>query len=119
MVVKTTGRREPFSREKIERGIQRALEKRNIGQDQIESIVNEIEDEAGLATKHSNEISSRALGEMVLEKLYALDDVAYVRFASVYRNFDNLEGFVQEIQRLSKNQSKKKPPRRVDSGEGT
>jgi transcriptional repressor NrdR len=108
MVVKSNSRREPFTREKIERGIQRALEKRNVSQATIESIVNDIEDQAGLMAKVGNEIPSKQLGELVLSKLYEIDLVAYIRFASVYRNFDNLEGFISEIRGLEKT-----------SGEGT
>jgi len=100
MVVKTNGRREPFSREKLERGIQRAVEKRNISQDQIESLLNTIEDKSALITKSNNELPSRSLGDLVLSELQQLDDVAYIRFASVYRKFENLEGFIEEIQKI-------------------
>lgn len=101
MVVKSTGRREPFNREKLERGITRALEKRPISQLTIEAIVNDIEDESTYVAKSSNEIPSKALGEMVLKKLYDIDHVAYIRFASVYQNFENLEGFIDAIKGLS------------------
>lgn len=101
MVIKTSGRREPFNREKLERGLQRALEKREISQLEIESILNQIEDESMILSKSSHEISSRELGEMVLKKLHDMDDVAYIRFASVYRNFESLEGFISEIQTIS------------------
>ncbi len=101
MVVKSTGRREPFNREKLERGIQRALEKREISQLEIESIINDIEDRSMILSKSSNEVSSRELGEMVLKKLFTIDHVAYIRFASVYRNFENLEGFIEEIKTVS------------------
>lgn len=100
MVIKSNGRREPFNREKLERGLQRALEKRKISQLEIEGILNEIEDRGMIVAKITNEISTKDLGEMVLKKLYAIDHVAYIRFASVYRNFDNLEGFIEEIQSL-------------------
>lgn len=106
MVVKSTGRREPFNREKLERGLQRALEKRKISQLEIESILNDIEDESMLLSKTSNEVSSRELGEMVLKKLFTIDHVAYIRFASVYRNFDNLEGFIEAIKTMSDNAKK-------------
>ena len=100
MVVKTNGRREPFTREKLERGIQRAVEKRNISQDQIESLLNTIEDKAAFITKSTNELPSRSLGDLVLSELQQLDDVAYIRFASVYRKFENLEGFIEEIHKI-------------------
>ncbi len=100
MVIKRDGRREPFDRAKIERGVQRALEKRPVSQMTIENIVNEIEDAAVIAGKANHEISSSVIGEMVLEKLGAIDKVAYIRFASVYRHFDNLDEFVREIKNL-------------------
>ncbi|HUX51732.1 MAG TPA: transcriptional regulator NrdR [Spirochaetia bacterium] len=101
MVIKRTGdRREPFSRQKLERGIQRALEKRPVSQVEIENIINEIEDEAVMKGRGSHEITSHEVGEMVLKKLYAADKVAYIRFASVYRNFEDVEQFIHEIETL-------------------
>lgn len=102
MVIKRTGdRREPFSREKLDRGIQRALEKRPASQVEIENIINEIEDQAVMKGRVSHEITSHEIGEMVLKKLYSADKVAYVRFASVYRNFENVEEFIREIETLA------------------
>jgi transcriptional repressor NrdR len=100
MVIKRDGRREPFDREKIERGVQRALEKRPISQMLIESLVNEIEDSAAVAGKGTHEISSDVIGELVLNKIGEIDKVAYIRFASVYRHFEDIEEFVNEIQKL-------------------
>jgi transcriptional repressor NrdR len=100
MVVKRDGRREPFDRSKLERGIIRALEKRPVSSLSIENLVNEIEDEAAMVGKTSNEIPSQELGEMVLGRLYAIDKVAYVRFASVYRKFETMGEFLKVIQRL-------------------
>jgi transcriptional repressor NrdR len=100
MVIKRDGRREPFDRAKIERGVQRALEKRPISQMGIESLVNEIEDLAAIRGKETHEIDASSIGDLVLEKLGALDRVAYIRFASVYRHFENLDEFVREIQKL-------------------
>jgi transcriptional repressor NrdR len=100
MVIKKDGRREPFDRVKIERGIERALEKRPVSRMQIESIVNEIEDETAISSKGSREIGSNVIGDMILEKLSALDKVAYIRFASVYRHFENLDEFMREINKL-------------------
>jgi transcriptional repressor NrdR len=102
MVVKRDGRREPFERAKIERGLIRALEKRPISQMSIENFVNEIEDEAAQNAKASNEISTEKIGNMVLGRLYGLDKVAYIRFASVYRKYDTADEFIKEIEALSK-----------------
>ena len=100
MVVKRDGRRQPFDRSKLAKGIERALEKRPIQNDTIETIVSEIEDKAVMQGKHSREITTVALGEIVLEELFALDKVAYVRFASVYRHFESLDEFIAEIKNL-------------------
>jgi transcriptional repressor NrdR len=100
MVVKRDGRREPFDREKLERGVERALEKRPVSQMQIESLVNEIEDTTAILSKGNREISSTVLGDLVLERLGSIDKVAYIRFASVYRHFENLDEFIREIQKV-------------------
>jgi len=100
MVVKKDLRREPFDREKLERGVVRALEKRPFSQMQIENLVNEIEDETAIISKGSREISSSVIGELVLKKLGALDKVAYIRFASVYKSFDDLDEFIEEIKQV-------------------
>ncbi|MFQ3620245.1 MAG: transcriptional regulator NrdR [Spirochaetales bacterium] len=106
LVIKSDGRREPFDRKKLERGIQRACEKRNISQNTIEELINDIEDEAAMIGKTTHEISSRQLGEMVLAKLHDLDKVAYIRFASVYRKFANVDEFIREIESLGSSLSK-------------
>ena len=100
MVIKKDGRREPFDRVKIERGVQRALEKRPVSQMGIESLINEIEDRAAILGKEDHEIQAGIIGDLVLEKLKALDKVAYIRFASVYRHFEDLDEFVREIQKM-------------------
>jgi transcriptional repressor NrdR len=100
MVIKRDDRREPFAREKLERGVQRALEKRPVSQMSIENLINEIEDAAAIMGKVNHEIAASAIGDLVQEKLSALDKVAYIRFASVYRHFENVEEFVREIQKL-------------------
>jgi transcriptional repressor NrdR len=97
MVIKRGGRREPFDRAKIERGVSRALEKRPFSQMGIESLVNEVEDMAAMRGKVNREIDTAAIGDLVLEKLAAMDKVAYIRFAAVYRHFENLDDFVREI----------------------
>jgi transcriptional repressor NrdR len=106
MVVKKDGRREPFDRMKLERGLVRALEKRPVSQMQIENIVNEVEDEAAILSKGSREINSSAIGDQVLRRLGDLDKVAYIRFASVYRHFEDLEEFISEINKVG---AKQKP----------
>jgi len=100
MVIKRDGRREPFDRGKVERGVQRALEKRPVSQMSIENIVNEIEDSSVMAGKANHEIASIEIGELVLQKLGEIDKVAYIRFASVYRHFEDMDEFVREIQKL-------------------
>ena len=100
MVVKKDGRRQPFDRQKLEKGIARALEKRPVSTVAIESIVSEIEDQAIMEGKGSREISTEALGNLVLEKLHTIDKVAYIRFASVYRHFEDLNEFINEVNKL-------------------
>jgi transcriptional repressor NrdR len=102
MVVKAKGRREPFDRAKIERGVVRSLEKRPVAAMAIEQLVNEIEDGVVMFAGESREIETRFIGEMVLDKLFELDRVAYIRFASVYRHFEDLDEFVAEIKKLSR-----------------
>ena len=97
MVIKNDGRREVFERGKLEQGIQRACEKRNISQVTIEEMVNTIEDDAAMLGKSTHEVTSRDVGEITLKKLYELDRVAYIRFASVYRQFKDVDEFMNEI----------------------
>ncbi|MGP1576232.1 MAG: transcriptional regulator NrdR [Treponema sp.] len=99
MVIKRDKRREPFNRTKLERGIERSLEKRPISMQIIENIVNEIEDAASMSGKGAKEITSTQLGEMVLAKLYHVDKVAYIRFASVYKQFNDLDEFIYEVKK--------------------
>jgi transcriptional repressor NrdR len=100
MVIKRDGRREPFERSKLERGVVRALEKRPFSQMQIENLVNEIEDETAILSKGSREISSTIIGDLVLERLGKLDNFAYIRFASVYKHFKDLDEFIEEIKKV-------------------
>ena len=100
MVIKRGGHREPFDRSKIERGVIRALEKRPVSQMSIERLVNEVEDMAAVVGKASHEIPAATIGDLILEKLAVLDKVAYIRFASVYKHFENLDEFVREIQKI-------------------
>jgi transcriptional repressor NrdR len=99
MVVKSDNRREPFNRAKMREGVLRACEKRPISPDAIERLVAEIEYEL---QDYVLEVPSREIGERILKKLYHLDPVAYVRFASVYKQFSDLNDFLRELQRLKK-----------------
>jgi transcriptional repressor NrdR len=90
-VLKSDGRRAPFDREKVARSIRVALRKRPVGEDRIERIVNGIQ--RRLETEAESEVTSRQIGEIVMETLKEVDEVAYVRFASVYRNFNEARDF--------------------------
>jgi transcriptional repressor NrdR len=90
-VLKADGRRVPFDREKLSRSIRIALRKRPVDEDRVERIVNGIQ--RRLETEAEAEVTSRQIGEIVMEALRAVDQVAYVRFASVYRNFGEAEDF--------------------------
>lgn len=103
MIIKKDGRREIFSREKIRSGIQKACEKRNISMNLIEEFINELERD--LRETGEKEIPSHSLGERVMGKLHDLDGVAYVRFASVYREFKDVNDFVSELKNLLSQQS--------------
>jgi transcriptional repressor NrdR len=100
MVVKRDGRRQPFDRVKLEKGIERALEKRPVSTTMVENIVNDIEDKAIMLGKTNREITTAELGELVLERLHEIDKVAYIRFASVYKHFENLDEFITEVNKL-------------------
>ena len=104
MIIKRDGRREPFDRKKIERGITRALEKRPIASAMREQLVNEIEDATFMRGKGNRELASSELGEIVLQALYKIDKVAYIRFASVYKHFENLEEFITEVKNVESKQ---------------
>ena len=95
-VVKKGGDREPFEREKIKRGLAKACWKRPISEDQIEMAVSALEGE--LYGTYETEVPSRVLGERVMELLRGLDQVAFVRFASVYREFKDIRDFVEELE---------------------
>lgn len=98
MIIKKDGQREEYDREKLIAGITLACTKRPVSQATIEKIVAEIENE--IADEYKLEIESKELGEMVLAKLINLDQVAYVRFASVYRRFQNINEFREELSKL-------------------
>lgn len=98
MVVKKDGRREPFDRNKILSGLLKATQKRPVSVNQLEAIVEDVE--ALLAEKTDREISSTEIGERIMQRLHDLDEVAYVRFASVYRQFKDVNEFVAEVKGL-------------------
>ena len=115
-VIKKDGSREEFSREKLLRGILRACEKRPIPIEQLETLVDEIEKE--LRSVVQSEVPSREIGEMVMERLYDLDEVAYVRFASVYRQFKDIHVFMKELSEMLNSQRKAKKNPDADAREG-
>jgi transcriptional repressor NrdR len=97
-VVKRDERREPFDRDKLMRGLQIACRKRPVSQDALERLADSVE--AAVNDAGEREISSQRIGSMVMSQLRDLDPVAYVRFASVYRNFEDVDAFVKELHQL-------------------
>ena len=104
MVIKKDSRREPFDRNKILQGLIKASQKRPISMAQLESLVEEVEKE--IQKKYDREIESKVIGELVIQRLARLDDVAYVRFASVYRQFKDVNEFMRELKDIL---SKRRP----------
>jgi transcriptional repressor NrdR len=100
MVIKRDGRREDFSREKLADGIQKACQKRPVAQEQIDDLVDQIVDD--LSNSYDREVPCQAIGERVMAGLRGLDPVAYVRYASLYRRFEEATDFVQEVKKLEK-----------------
>ena len=100
MIIKKNGERELFDREKLSRGIYRAFEKRPVSADKIELIISEVERKA--RGYDQAELNSRKIGSLVMEELLSVDDVAYVRFASVYRSFAILDRFEKELKKIKK-----------------
>ena len=98
MVVKRDGRREEFSKEKLLAGLKKACQKRPIGPKVIEDLVERIVDE--ISDKYEREVPGMAIGERIMEALREIDKVAYVRFASVYRRFEEATEFVREVNKL-------------------
>jgi len=105
-IVKKDGRSEPFDRTKLLRGLLKACEKRPVKRERIERAVNEIE--LALRQLDRTEIPSRIVGEMVIERLRDLDEVAYVRFASVYRRFTDVSQFAEEVAKLKNSAPQKR-----------
>src|SRR5215470_17632753 len=110
VVIKRNGRRVPFDRDKLMRSIQIALRKRNVDPERVEQFVSKIVRE--LENLGESDISSETIGEMVMEHLRELDDVAYVRFASVYRNFREPKDFEEAIAKLSEEDKAPATPRK-------
>jgi transcriptional repressor NrdR len=105
IVLKSDNRREPFDRNKLREGLSRACKKRNISAEQIEKLVTDIE--TTLQEEYVMEVPSKAIGNLILEKLKELDPVAYIRFASVYKQFSDTDSFLEELQGLKKTQKSK------------
>ena len=101
MVIKKDGRHQPFDIGKVERGIRQCTEKLNIPQKDIDMILRRIEDNIYDQAGAKNTVTSKEVGEETLRQLYPVSPVAYVRFASVYRAFDDLDQFIQEIESLT------------------
>lgn len=104
-VQKKDGRREEFQINKLRNGISKACNKRPVSVDAIHSIIAEVE--AALRQEGKSEVDSFVIGEMVMERLYHLDQVAYVRFASVYHRFDDVKRFAQLLERISRRPKRK------------
>lgn len=98
IVVKSDNRREPFDRHKLLHGIKLATNKRPVSEKEIEAMVSEIE--SVVSSRSKGEVTSQEIGELVMEKLRPIDEIAYVRFASVYRSFEDVNAFREEIERL-------------------
>lgn len=98
MVVKKDGRREQYDREKLLRGLMKACEKRPVSREQLDGLLYEVE--VVISNRFRNEVKSTELGNEVIDRLHALDEVAYVRFASVYRQFTDINQFMKEVKSL-------------------
>jgi transcriptional repressor NrdR len=110
LVVKKDGRREAFDREKLVLGLKKACEKRPVGVEKIENLVTDIERK--LQERGEKEVPSASIGELVMERLPSLDEVAYVRFASVYRSFRDIAEFMSELKDIVESQAKETSVRR-------
>ncbi len=101
-VIKSDSHRQDFDLGKIEKGLWRSLEKRPVSRAVVENLLHELEDEIHLEGKSNNEIKASVIGAMILKKLYSVDHVAYIRFASVYRKYKDVEQFIKEIENIGK-----------------
>lgn len=98
VVIKRDGRRQEYSREKLQFGLRKAFEKRPVAEEQVEKILNEVE--YALHSRHIKEVLSREIGKMAMQRIKKVDEVAYLRFASVYKSFGSASSFQREIERL-------------------
>ena len=98
MLIKRDGTRQPYSRDKLLAGVMKACEKRPVSQQRLEQLVDQVEQK--LFGTLESEVSSKTIGEMVMEELREIDEVAYVRFASVYRQFKDINTFMEELNTL-------------------
>jgi transcriptional regulator NrdR len=112
LVIKKNGNREEFSREKLLRGLVRAAEKRPVTMDQMNNIVDKVENQ--IRTTGDSEVRSQVIGEYVMKILADIDDVTYIRFASVYREFKDMNGFMKEVQEMMTNENKQKEDNKHD-----
>ena len=113
-IIKRDNRRQPFDEEKLRRGLLRALEKRPVSEEQVDAAVDRIE--RAIRATGERELSSQRVGEFVMDALRDLDQVAYVRFASVYRSFEDIEAFRHEVERLQR-RSRQRPELRSDDAQ--
>jgi len=97
-IIKKDGRREKFNKEKLESGIEKAFEKRPVARDKIQKMINEVEEQ--LRKRGKKEIKSSIIGDLVSKKIKRLDKVAYIRFASVYQDFENIQDFKKELKQM-------------------
>jgi len=97
-VIKKDGRRERFDRDKLERGINRAFEKRPVEKNKIDQMINEIEEQ--IRKRGKKEVKTSEIGELIMKKMKKIDHIAYIRFASVYRDFQDINDFKREIKEL-------------------
>lgn len=115
LIIKKNGNRQEYDREKLLRGVVRACEKRPVAMDQLEKLVDEVGHQVrGLG---ENEVSSTVVGEFVMERLAKLDEIAYIRFASVYRQFKDIEVFMKEMRQLEKKRSETQEQRSEEQGD--
>ena len=105
-VIKRDGSKEPYLREKLKRGLKRALEKRPYSQDQFKKLINTVERD--IQKKKKDEITSQIIGEVVMKRLKSFDKVSYIRFASVYRAFEDVKTFQKELEELLNKKGSKK-----------
>ncbi|GAK46999.1 transcriptional regulator NrdR [Secundilactobacillus oryzae JCM 18671] len=113
LVIKKNGTREEFNREKILRGLIRSAEKRPVGMDVMTQVVDDVENE--VRSLGENEVSSQLIGEFVMKRLVDIDEIAYIRFASVYRQFKDMGVFFTELKEIMERDKKKKEKEKKDN----